>query len=202
MKNYEVTNVCPMTHHIRKFTLCGVVFAAALGSFTCGLRAQSVGSQPSSQTSHGSHSKDWLDIAVMQKHCPSTPINVPPGLWKSREELRGRVTISGNHLNINGTDDPDHIVVAAGNGPHTVSVVWNGEDLGDFGPISGITVEGNGGDDALIVKSGLGLPAIIDGGAGDNCIQGGSGGDQLFGGSGDDVLIAGTGRPAEGWLGH
>ena len=174
MKKYEVVNMCPMTHHIRKFTLCSVMFAAALGSFTGGLRAQSIGSQPSSQSSPGSHSKDWLDIAVMQKHCPSTPVNVPPGLWKSGEELRGRITISENNLNINGTDDPDHIVVAAGNGPHSVSVAWNGEYLGDFGPISGITVEGNGGDDALIVESGLRLPAIIDGGAGDNCIQGSS----------------------------
>jgi hypothetical protein len=196
MKKYEVMNMCPMTHHIRKFTLCSVMFAAALSSFTGGLRAQSIGSQPSSQSSHGSHRKDWLDIAVRQKHCPSTPINVPPHLWKSGDELRGRITISGNNLKINGTDDPDHIVVAAGNGPHAVSVAWNGEYLGDFGPISGITVEGNGGDDALIVESGLRLSAIIDGGAGDNCIQGGSGGDQLLGGSGDDVLIAGTGRPA------
>jgi hypothetical protein len=195
MRKYEVMNMRPMTHHIRKFTLCSVMFAAAFSSLTGGLRAQSIGSQPANQSSHGSH-KDWLDIAVMQKHCPSMPINVPPRLWKSREALRGRITISGNNLKINGTDDPDHIVVAAGNGPHSVSVAWNGEYLGDFGPISGITVEGNGGDDALIVKSGLRLSAIIDGGAGDNCIQGGSGGDQLLGGSGDDVLIAGTGRPA------
>ncbi len=135
-------------------------------------------------------------MAVMEKHCPSTPINVPADVWKSREELLGRITIFENQLNINGTDDPDYIVVAPANGSDSVSVTWNGEQLGHFGPISGITLKGNGGDDVLIVKSGLRISASVDGGTGDDCIEGGSGGDQLLGGSGDDVLIAGTGRPA------
>jgi Ca2+-binding RTX toxin-like protein len=46
-----------------------------------------------------------------------------------------------------------------------------------------------------IVKSGVAIPAIVDGGTGGDGIQGGSGGDQLFGGIDDDVMIAGTGRP-------
>jgi RTX calcium-binding nonapeptide repeat (4 copies) len=140
--------------------------------------------------------KDWLDEAVTQQYCPLRPVNVPPHAWKSPDTLRSRITISNENLNINGTDDPDHIVVSAGRKPRLADVTWNGVDLGEYGPISGITLDGNAGDDALIVKSGVSIPAIVDGGTGDDCIQGGSGGDQLFGDEGDDVVIAGTGRPA------
>jgi hypothetical protein len=57
-------------------------------------------------------------------------------------------------------------------------------------------MDGGAGDDVLVVKSGVSLPVVLDGGDGDDCLQGGSGGDVLLGGDGDDVLIPGTGRPA------
>jgi hypothetical protein len=86
---------------------------------------------------------------VIQKSCPLTPINVPPRFSKSPDTLRNLITVSNGNLTINGTDDPDHIVVAAGRKPRLVDVTWNGVDLGEFGPVSGITLDGNAGDDAL-----------------------------------------------------
>lgn len=140
-------------------------------------------------------SAPWLDDAVSAKQCPVMPVNLGADR-ESEEALLNRITISEGKLIINGTDHPDHIAVSAGEASNFVHVKWNGEGLGRFGPISGIVLRGNGGDDVLIIESGVHLPAVVDGGGGDDCVQGGSGGDQLFGGDGDDVLIAGTGRPA------
>jgi Ca2+-binding RTX toxin-like protein len=74
--------------------------------------------------------------------------------------------------------------------------MFNGKDLGSFGPVARILVQGGGGDDVLVVEPGIGLPVRLEGGSGDNCLQSGSGGDLLFSGPGNDVLIAGSGRPA------
>ena len=55
----------------------------------------------------------WLDQAVSEKQCPSTPVNVPAADRLSTKALLSRVFISGNKLFIKGTDDPDHIVVSS-----------------------------------------------------------------------------------------
>jgi hypothetical protein len=141
--------------------------------------------------------KSWLDSAVSEKQCPSTPVNVPAGdMQFSTSDLLSRITIGGGKLSVKGTDDPDHIVVSSAGTKGFVNIAWNGKPLGRFGPVKEIEIQGHGGDDVLIVKSDVTLPVVLDGGFGDDCLQGGSGGDQLFGGPGDDVLIAGTGRPA------
>ena len=137
----------------------------------------------------------WLNQAVIQKHCPTSPINAST---VSAEELQQRIVISGKTLHINGTDNPDYIRVSAAAVPQFVRVAWNGYDLGPFGPVKSIEIDGNGGDDVLIVDFGVKLPAHLDGGPGDDCLQGDSAGGDLLGGPGDDVLIAGTGRP---WIG-
>lgn len=137
----------------------------------------------------------WLNQAVLQKHCPTSPINAST---VSNEELQQRIVISGKTLHINGTDNPDYIRVSAGAAPQFVRVAWNGYNLGPFGPVKSIEIDGNGGDDVLIVDFDVKLPAHLDGGLGDDCLQGDSAGGDLLGGPGDDVLIAGTGRP---WIG-
>jgi hypothetical protein len=110
--------------------------------------------------------------------------------------LRQRITIAQDTLQIEGTPNPDHIVIQAGEAPGTVSVVFNGKYLGSFGPVARIVVQSGDGDDVLVVEPGVGLPVRLEGGSGDNCLQSGSGGDLLLSGPGNDVLIAGTGRPA------
>src|SRR5262249_40002109 len=77
-----------------------------------------------------------------------------------------------------------------------VGVVFNGQQLGGFGPVERILVHAGDGDDVVIVEPEVKLPARIEGGPGDDCLQGGSGPHVLFGEDGNDVLIAGTGRPA------
>lgn len=134
----------------------------------------------------------WLNQAVTQKQCPTSPISASTA---TIEQLQQRIVISGKTLHINGTDNSDYIRVSAGAAPQFVRVTWNGYNLGPFGPVKSIDIEGNGGDDVLIVDFNVKLPAHLDGGPGDDCLQGDSAGGELLGGPGDDVLIAGTGRP-------
>jgi uncharacterized delta-60 repeat protein len=54
--------------------------------------------------------------------------------------------------------------------------------------VTGITLTGLGGHDYLKVASGIALPAMLDGGAGNDTLVGGAGNDTLLGGDGDDVL--------------
>ena len=114
----------------------------------------------------------------------------------SSDVLRQRITIAQDTLQIEGTPNPDHIVIQAGEAPGTVRVVFNGKYLGGFGPVARIVVQSGDGDDVLVVEPGVGLSVRLEGGSGDNCLQSGSGGDLLLSGSGNDVLIASTGRPA------
>src|SRR6185437_588581 len=125
--------------------------------------------------------KSWLDQAVSAKECPATPVNVPATDKESSASLLKRVFISGDKLYIDGTNDPDHIVVSSGAASGLVRVAWNGKQLGRFGPIKKIELRGHAGDDVLIVKSSIHLPVLIDGGSGDDCLQGGAGADQLLG---------------------
>jgi hypothetical protein len=152
----------------------------------------------SAQSTSFSNAKEWLDQAVREKHCPLTPVNVPRTILQttSSDVLQQRITIAQDTLQIEGTPNPDHIVIRAGEAPGTVRVVFNGKDLGSFGPVARILVQSGDGDDVLVVEPGVGLSVRLEGGSGDNCLQSGSGGDLLIGGPGNDVLIAGTGRPA------
>jgi RTX calcium-binding nonapeptide repeat (4 copies) len=143
------------------------------------------------------HFKSWLHEAVSEKRCPATPVNLRAGFGDGdTRALLKRITITKHILQINGTNDPNHIVIRASGAPDFVRVKWNGRQLGRFGPITQIVVNGGPDDDVLVVGSDVHLPAMIDGGTGDDCVQGGSGADVLVGGAGDDVLIAGAGRPA------
>ncbi len=111
-------------------------------------------------------------------------------------DLQKRITISDKKLQIVGTNRSDAIVINADRPQDFVQVQWNGKNVGRFGSITGVVVQGGGGDDVLVAKANVNLPVVLDGGDGDDCLQGGAGGDQLFGRAGDDVLIPGTGRPA------
>jgi hypothetical protein len=75
-------------------------------------------------------------------------------------------------------------------------VVFNGTELGSFGPVARIVVRAGDGDDTVVVSPQVVLPTRLEGGAGNDCLQGGSGPDQLFGEEGDDVLIGTRGRDA------
>jgi hypothetical protein len=110
--------------------------------------------------------------------------------------LKQGISVVGDALIIDGTPNPDHILIKADQASDGVRVVFDGLDLGSFGPVARIVVRAGDGDDVVVVDPQVVLPARLEGGAGDDCLQGGSGPDQLFGEEGNDVLIGTPGRDA------
>jgi hypothetical protein len=93
-------------------------------------------------------------------------------------------------LAVGGTLGDDRIFFrAAVNG--RVQVVLNGVSLGTFAPTGGLLAFGQAGDDLIKVDRDITLPALLDGGAGDDTLRGGGGNDTLLGGGGRDLLIDG-----------
>jgi Ca2+-binding RTX toxin-like protein len=54
--------------------------------------------------------------------------------------------------------------------------------------IAGFEINGNGGDDSIVVAPNVAVPATLRGGPGDDNLIGGSGNDKLVGGPGSDTL--------------
>jgi Ca2+-binding RTX toxin-like protein len=117
-------------------------------------------------------------------------------------------------LVIVGTAGNDAIDVQPANAAGTqLEVVIGGVSQGTtFAPTGHVLIYGLGGNDVIRLLAGtgtlagakVGIPAIIDGGAGNdsmdasgssasNILLGGAGNDQLTGGSGDSILIGGAG---------
>jgi hypothetical protein len=157
------------------------------------------GNPAMSQAPAAAKADPWLAAAVRDKHCPLKPVNVPPATLLQHTSGGGlgqQVSIVGDTLQIEGTPDPDHIVIKGGGAAAVVRVTYDGVDLGSFGPVSRIRVEAGAGDNVVVVKPDVKIPVQLVGGTGDDCLESGSGADVVLGGDGNDVLIAGTGRPA------
>jgi hypothetical protein len=113
------------------------------------------------------------------------------------------VTIVSDTLVVEGTPDDDRILIRATRRPDTVRVVFNGRDLGRYGPVAKIVVHAGDGDDTVLLDPEVELPAELHGGSGNDHLRGGSGPDLIFGEDGDDVLVGTPGRDAlDGGPGH
>ena len=62
------------------------------------------------------------------------------------------------------------------------------------GPFSRIVVYGGAGNDRIQVENSISLPALLDGGAGNDWLRGGSGNSTLLGGDGNDWLLGNAAR--------
>jgi Ca2+-binding RTX toxin-like protein len=60
--------------------------------------------------------------------------------------------------------------------------------LCEAAPIAGFEINGNGGDDTIVLSPTVPVPATLRGGPGNDKLLGGAGDDKLIGGPGDDVL--------------
>jgi Ca2+-binding RTX toxin-like protein len=61
--------------------------------------------------------------------------------------------------------------------------------LCEAAPIAGFEVNGNGGDDTIVLGPTVPVPATLRGGPGDDRLVGGAGDDKLTGGPGNDTLV-------------
>ena len=62
-----------------------------------------------------------------------------------------------------------------------------------FDNVLRISANAGSGDDDIRLMDDVSIPAVLDGGEGNDVLQGGAGDDQLYGGAGDDLLIGGAG---------
>jgi hypothetical protein len=108
----------------------------------------------------------------------------------------GSVAIVGDTLMIEGTPADDRILVRATRRSDMVRVVFNGQNLGAYGPIAKILVDAGDGNDTVFVDPEVKLPAALHGGPGNDHLRGGSGPDLVFGEDGNDLLIGSPGRDA------
>jgi Ca2+-binding RTX toxin-like protein len=101
-------------------------------------------------------------------------------------------TLNNGVLTFNGTAGDDQVSLWT-DGSHLV--VWSGGDQRyvRLSAISRIELNGAGGNDLLKLNPGLALPAILNGGDGNDKLVGGAGNDTLFGGLGDDHLTGNGG---------
>jgi len=92
-----------------------------------------------------------------------------------------------------GSGGNDTIQVLKGSGS-SVQVKLNTVSLGTFTPTGAIIVDGQTGNDTIVVQSTISQASVLYGGMGNDSLQSGNGNSILLGGDGDDTLQSGNGR--------
>jgi len=98
-------------------------------------------------------------------------------------------------LVVTGTPRNDHIQVNTQSDGNLV-VRFGNQTLGTF-PVNGIsliTIDGLAGNDDLAIGANIVIPAVLNGGTGNDHLKGGAGDDILHGGPGNDKLEGGSGN--------
>src|SRR5262249_32259384 len=115
-----------------------------------------------------------------------------------RDVLVTGADVIDHKLFVFGTDGDDHVTInQEGNGLLKVHASFFPD--GNFktfntADVSQIVVALNGGNDDVTVAGSVAIPAVLDGGTGDDRLNAGAGPSLLLGGDGNDVLIGGGGR--------
>jgi hypothetical protein len=98
----------------------------------------------------------------------------------------------GGVLRVGGTQKINNITFTLVSGK--INVIVNGAAVGSYAGVGRIEAYGGPNSDIIRVDPSITVPAMLDGGAGNDVLQGGSGDDLLIGGAGNDILIGGAGR--------
>lgn len=107
------------------------------------------------------------------------------------------VGIVGDTLYVIGTDGDDHVTVNQAGSVYRVHANFLGSVSFRDVPITGVSrivVQVCDGNDHVSISGGITLPALIDGGAGDDQLNGGNGSNIILGGEGDDMVVGGSSR--------
>jgi hypothetical protein len=130
------------------------------------------------------------------------PQHTPRPLLEALEDRRHLSTSTSSRLelspegllSIRGTTGQDTISV--GTIKEAIIVNYNGDIIAAFSrlQISSIEIFGLRGTDILSVRDSIRVPALIDGGEGNDSLTGGRGNDLLIGGPGADTIRGGRGN--------
>ena len=107
--------------------------------------------------------------------------------------IQGIELVNGT-LNIVGDDLDDVIKIIRDEATGLAHLFMNYEDKGLFNVTNGFRIEGQGGNDRILIWSDVAAPATINGGDGDDVIRGGKGDDIIHGGAGNDEIIGRSGN--------
>jgi Ca2+-binding RTX toxin-like protein len=147
----------------------------------------------------------------------SIPLDEPPAPAPAAPSAPAGVTFQDGVLNIDGTDNPDSILLRRRSSKPSMCelVIGSARVSYRFKEIKKILINGNGGDDQIRFDPSVGIqkwsvklrggagndviqgaPAAdwISGGDGNDWISGGGGNDTLYGDAGDDKLFGGDGK--------
>lgn len=91
-------------------------------------------------------------------------------------------------LAVGGTAGDDNIMLVPAGSSGKLKVTVNGQQFGNFGPVSRIAVYGLDGNDNIQLAGSIRTPAWLFGGDGNDRLQGAKGNDVLVGGAGDDDI--------------
>jgi RTX calcium-binding nonapeptide repeat (4 copies) len=109
-------------------------------------------------------------------------------------EVPSTVALVGGNLMIQGTSVRDAISVQTNEVRSAIVIYDNGAAIGkfDLASVSRIQIHGMGGNDKIVISDQVKLPALVDGGAGDDSLVAGTGSTVLVGGAGNDLLVGGV----------
>jgi hypothetical protein len=95
-------------------------------------------------------------------------------------------------LTISGTVNDDRLSITRRS--NTFTITFNGQTLGAFNRnvVKAIALSGEAGSDILTIDNEIPVPAILDGGIGDDALRAGGGRNILIGGLGHDALFSGV----------
>ncbi|HEV8335001.1 MAG TPA: TIGR03118 family protein [Candidatus Polarisedimenticolia bacterium] len=104
--------------------------------------------------------------------------------------------VTGGNLVITGSRENDRIGVQMDDKTQRLLVLADEHEVGSFDPasVSRIQLLGFAGDDRFKIARDVAIPAILDGGAGNDNLSGGGGANLILGGPGDDTLLGSAGR--------
>jgi RHS repeat-associated protein len=105
--------------------------------------------------------------------------------------------VQDGELQVIGTNGPDQVTVNRDSQGQTfvhANFLPDGSKSFPISSLQRILLALGAGDDHATISSGIEIPAILDGGLGNDHLNGGSGPNILIGSDGDDTLIGGNGR--------
>jgi hypothetical protein len=137
-------------------------------------------------------------IDVQAHYTNSDPELVEGGQLLIINTNAAKASLSGGILTVTGTVNDDNLAVSRVG--QTLTVAFNGKTLGTFDnkAVISLKVFGFAGDDTITVADDVHIPALLDGGLGNDRIFaggansiliGGAGADQLTGGANEDILL-------------
>ena len=134
-----------------------------------------------------------ITLTVGETGGPATTVVKQPVVIALWAIVADPINAAKTALMVGGTKGNDTILFRRVGTSRTIQLAINNRVVGSFAPTGHLIVQGDAGNDTIIVSSNITSPAWLFGGDGSDRLVGGSGCDLLVGGAGADTLTGGGG---------